>query len=98
MPPTTSLSASSDFGIAGRGLVLQCIADGIPAPNVTWSFNGMQLSYSIRTVSTDEATISTLIFGALTAGDEGVYTCTATNSLAELRTSNSSLNITVLCE
>ena len=58
--------------LAGSRVQLSCPADGFPKPSISWQRNGEALETS------DESGDS-LVITKLRVGDQGIYTCTATN-------------------
>ena len=69
--------------LEGGDTVLECQADGIPAPNISWSFAGRQL----------EAKESSLELQDMSRSREGEYVCTATNTYGEIK---KSVNVAVI--
>ncbi|KAL5494513.1 hypothetical protein EMCRGX_G015863 [Ephydatia muelleri] len=69
------------YMVQGRTIQLNCTFDGLPAPNVIWTHpNGSvitsQSRFTIQTTSTSSSlTITSLVGG----GDNGAYTCIASN-------------------
>eukprot|EP00731_Ephydatia_muelleri_P009428 Em0005g14a len=69
------------YMVQGRTIQLNCTFDGLPAPNVIWTHpNGSvitsQSRFTIQTTSTSSSlTITSLVGG----GDNGTYTCRASN-------------------
>ena len=73
-PVITSHSRSQRV-FSGTSLDLQCVANGIPAPHLTWTFNKTSTQVSGEVYAIKNA-IST---------DSGFYTCTAKNSIGETK-------------
>ena len=74
-------------------VTFECTATGIPAPNITWSRDGVELSDNRVTVSNSTPTsynrsagevvqivTRTLSLASTVDGDSGNYTCNATNN------------------
>ena len=80
-PPTVLSPQPTVYMVQGRTIQLNCTFDGLPAPNVTWTHpNGSvitsQSRFTIQTTSTSSSlTITSLVGG----GDNGTYTCRASN-------------------
>ena len=74
--------------------------DGNPSANVTWKKDGQVLSNgSRRTISNPNVVgraNSTLTITGLTRDDEGLYTCTVSNSLGTVTSGNSSGYLSVI--
>ena len=60
--------------LEGGDTVLECQADGIPPPTISWSFDGKQL----------EAKDSSLELQGMSRSREGEYVCTATNTYGQI--------------
>ena len=73
----------------GQGVVLTCVAFGIPTVDIGWSFNGVAVvNTSLITIYSDDFvtggmpyTQSFLQFCGISPPQSGGYTCTATNGL-----------------
>lgn len=65
----------------GEALTLQCSVNGDPEPQITWSKNGKAISSSEIMNLKYKNGIATLTINEVYPEDEGVYTCTATNSI-----------------
>ncbi|XP_029384876.1 brother of CDO [Echeneis naucrates] len=70
----------------GQRLVLECVASGIPTPQVTWAKDGQDLRYHNNT----RFLLSNLLIDAVSEGDSGTYICRADNGI------NSASSATVL--
>ncbi|KAG7487288.1 hypothetical protein MATL_G00021580 [Megalops atlanticus] len=62
----------------GQRLVLECVASGIPPPQVTWAKDGLDLRHHNNT----RFLLSNLLIDAASEGDSGSYTCRADNGVA----------------
>lgn len=72
--PTASRSI---MVIRGQGLVLECVASGIPTPRVTWAKDGRDLRHHNHT----RFLLSNLLIDAAAEGDSGTYACHADNGV-----------------
>ena len=71
----TFTSTSIDVRVLeGGDTLLECKADGIPVPTISWSFGGKQL----------ETKDSSLELEGMSRSMEGEYVCTATNTYGEI--------------
>ncbi|TRY93771.1 hypothetical protein DNTS_001728 [Danionella cerebrum] len=61
----------------GQRLVLECVASGIPTPQVTWAKDGLDL----RNHNNTRFLLSNLLIDAATEGDSGTYVCHADNGI-----------------
>lgn len=61
----------------GQRLVLECVASGIPTPQVTWAKDGQDL----RSVNNTRFLLSNLLIDAVGEGDSGTYACQADNGI-----------------
>lgn len=99
----------ADNGTAGDRTTMTCVSTGFPAPFIYWMKNGVNITSSDRvsmdmlteTVLEDDTFVVTrnLTINGLVLGDTDVYSCTATNFLANFTTDESvELPIEVLCK
>ncbi|XP_028290528.1 brother of CDO isoform X2 [Gouania willdenowi] len=72
-PPT----ARSIIVTKGQRLVLECVASGIPTPQVTWAKDGQDLRFHNNT----HFLLSNLLIDAVGEGDSGTYICQANNGI-----------------
>lgn len=87
----------------GNALVLQCIATGLPAPQVTWVHHRrnlsvvphLVLSHSRETHKGGLVGQSNVTSAAVIAGDEGQYTCVASNVVSHHR---KHVHVTIQCK
>ena len=61
----------------GQRLVLECVASGIPPPQVTWAKDGLDLRYHNNT----RFLLSNLLIDMASEGDSGTYICRADNGM-----------------
>ncbi|KAJ8010737.1 hypothetical protein DPEC_G00078270 [Dallia pectoralis] len=61
----------------GQRLVLECVASGIPTPQVTWAKDGQDLRFHNNT----RFLLSNLLIDAASEGDSGTYVCRADNGV-----------------
>ncbi|XP_012773433.2 brother of CDO isoform X1 [Maylandia zebra] len=61
----------------GQRLVLECVASGIPTPQVTWAKDGQDL----RLHNNTRFLLSNLLIDAVGEGDSGTYACGADNGI-----------------
>ncbi|XP_061661139.1 brother of CDO [Syngnathoides biaculeatus] len=61
----------------GQRLVLECVASGIPTPQVTWAKDGQDL----RVHNNTRFLLSNLLIDAAAEGDSGTYACRADNGI-----------------
>ncbi|KAI8488394.1 hypothetical protein Bbelb_339900 [Branchiostoma belcheri] len=86
------ISDSQEAQLKDR-VTLECIADGDPAPNVTWSKDGVRLASKTHALSGDVRS-GTVTLGSLTVNDTGTYLCTASNGVGEAHTKTTHLAVT----
>ncbi|XP_066206373.1 leucine-rich repeat, immunoglobulin-like domain and transmembrane domain-containing protein 2 isoform X1 [Saccopteryx leptura] len=67
----------------GQNVTLRCLAQGSPAPTITWTYAlSMWREFNVLTSSTtEEAALSELVIPAAHLIDRGNYTCVASNSI-----------------
>lgn len=61
----------------GQRLVLECVASGIPTPQVTWAKDGQDLRHHNNT----RFLLSNLLIDTTTESDSGTYVCHANNGI-----------------
>ncbi|KAM9713223.1 brother of CDO isoform 1-T2 [Menidia menidia] len=66
----------------GQRLVLECVASGIPTPQVTWAKDGQDL----RSHNNTRFLLSNLLIDAVGEGDSGSYICRADNGIGSAST------------
>ncbi|XP_058884388.1 brother of CDO [Acipenser ruthenus] len=74
------LGAQSIIVTKGQSLVLECVASGIPPPQVTWSKDGAGLHQQNKT----RFLLSNLLIDATSEADSGTYSCQADNGVGEI--------------
>ncbi|XP_053717703.1 neuronal cell adhesion molecule a isoform X1 [Synchiropus splendidus] len=75
---TPSGGSSSVTVLRGETLQLQCIAEGLPTPEVSWKKDGSELPTSRLTFSSFKKTLK---ISEVTEADGGDYRCSASNRL-----------------
>ncbi|XP_009958752.1 PREDICTED: hemicentin-1-like, partial [Leptosomus discolor] len=74
VPPTIKSAGTSERAVViHKPVMLQCIANGIPSPSITWLKDGQPLESSGRILQVVKALLE----------DAGRYTCVATNAAGE---------------
>ncbi|XP_076974486.1 brother of CDO isoform X2 [Tamandua tetradactyla] len=63
----------------GQGLILECVASGIPPPRVTWAKDGSSVAGYNKT----RFLLSNLLIDAASEEDSGTYRCMADNGVGE---------------
>ncbi|MBN3299192.1 BOC protein, partial [Amia calva] len=76
----------------GQRLVLECVASGIPPPQVTWEKDGVGL----RPRNNTRFLLSNLLIDAAGEGDSGTYVCQADNGVGALGRASILYNVQVL--
>lgn len=66
----------------GQRLVLECVASGIPMPQVRWAKDGRDLRFHNNT----RYLLSNLLIDAVAEGDSGTYVCQADNGIGSSST------------
>ena len=79
-PPKLDLSVPISRRVdVGTTICIDCsLIEGYPVPTVTWTKNGVELSSEGRVTYADN---NALCISAVGSADEGIYRCTATNTL-----------------
>ncbi|XP_050835097.1 neural cell adhesion molecule L1-like protein isoform X2 [Serinus canaria] len=82
IPPESAGSSSSVTVIKGGVLLLECIAEGLPTPHLSWvKVTGNMPKDEPETENFGK----TLKIDQVTAADEGTYQCTASNPMGRAR-------------
>ncbi|XP_035696475.1 hemicentin-1-like isoform X1 [Branchiostoma floridae] len=79
-PASVTRMTESFTAYYGEHVTLQCIAEGIPIPNITWAKDGVQLKSRSSTLARNLRQ-STLTIGDVRSNNSGSYKCTAVNSI-----------------
>ncbi|NXS82009.1 NCHL1 protein, partial [Erpornis zantholeuca] len=82
IPPESAGSSSSVTVIKGGVLLLECIAEGLPTPHLSWvKVTGNMPKDELETENFGKV----LKIDQVTAADEGTYQCTASNLMGSAR-------------
>nr|XP_018667950.1 peroxidasin-like isoform X2 [Ciona intestinalis] len=90
-PPKFTVKPQDQTAIQGRSVTLDCHAEGIPEPTLSWLRNGHTLNRDQRYLV---MTSGSLLIRGVNPGDEGTYTCKA-ESNAGVSTSDAFVTIMV---
>ncbi|KAK4811634.1 hypothetical protein QYF61_022727 [Mycteria americana] len=83
-PRIASAGVPSEHGVLeGRGVRLECRAEGQPAPQISWLKDGRPLELQPPSRARMSLDGSSLLLEGLQAADSGAYTCLAQNSVGE---------------
>ena len=85
--------------ITGNTAEIQCIAFGVPAPNISWEMGGSVLTSSGHVIITEgdsssNTSSSVLLISNVSLLDNGTYTCVAENGVVS--SDSMTLELTVL--
>ena len=79
VPPTiTKTGVTSQMTIEGESVVFRCPAQGVPAPLITWTLDGMPLTDGGHHVIQQAGRV--LVVNGANRDDAGVYVCRAQNA------------------
>ena len=78
----------------GQRLVLECVASGIPTPQVTWAKDGQDLRFHNNT----RFLLSNLLIDSAGEGDSGTYKCHADNGIGSESAATVLYNVQVFGE
>ncbi|KAI8488663.1 hypothetical protein Bbelb_336920 [Branchiostoma belcheri] len=91
--PASILSISDSLtATVADSISVQCVADGNPPPNITWSRDGTRLRSAVHSVTSDMRT-STVKLSNVRVNDSGKYVCQANNGVGRAASSSLVLNI-----
>ncbi|XP_078697262.1 uncharacterized protein LOC144925211 isoform X1 [Branchiostoma floridae x Branchiostoma belcheri] len=94
--PASIMSISDPVEVSvSDHVTFQCVADGNPTPNITWSKNGRLLSANSYVLSGDVRT-SSLVLNSVDSNDSGTYSCAATNGVGQRQIRTTRLDVTGL--
>ncbi|CAH1240644.1 HMCN1 [Branchiostoma lanceolatum] len=94
--PASIISISDPVEVSvSDHVTFQCVADGNPTPNITWSKNGRLLRANSYVLSGDVRT-SSLVMNSVEANDSGTYSCTTTNGVGQRQVRTTRLDVTGL--
>ncbi|XP_074017166.1 hemicentin-2 [Numenius arquata] len=83
-PRITSAGVPSEHSVLeGRGVRLECRAEGQPTPQISWLKDGQPLRLQPPSRARMSLDGSSLLLEGLQAADSGAYTCLARNSVGE---------------
>ncbi|XP_049688139.1 hemicentin-2 [Accipiter gentilis] len=83
-PRIASAGVPSEHSVLeGRGVRLECRAEGQPTPQISWLKDGQPLRLQSPSHARMSPDGSTLLLEGLQAADSGAYTCLARNSVGE---------------
>ncbi|XP_078616457.1 protein amalgam-like [Branchiostoma floridae x Branchiostoma japonicum] len=92
--PASIISISDSMKVSvSDHVTFQCVADGNPTPNITWSKNGRLLRANSYVLSGDVRT-SSLVLNTVEANDSGTYSCAATNGVGQRQIRTTKLSVT----
>nr|XP_049700543.1 fasciclin-2 isoform X1 [Helicoverpa armigera] len=94
IPIITQLSASPETVVAsGESLMLQCVSEGLPGPEILWKKIPEPIPGQAKNVSWSVESKDTIRFKNITPEDAGTYECHARNFVG---VAEKQINITVL--
>ncbi|KAI8488386.1 hypothetical protein Bbelb_339820 [Branchiostoma belcheri] len=81
--PASIISVSESLSVdQSERATLQCVADGNPTPNITWTKEGARLRTVTQPLSSDVLACS-VVFLNVQVNDSGTYECLASNGVGE---------------
>ncbi|XP_059168196.1 protogenin B-like isoform X2 [Physella acuta] len=86
VPPKLEEGLSSYKWPVAKTSTMQCKVSGIPAPNITWYFNGTPIENRSDLFPKDNADKSTLRLYTLRKEHSGYYVCVADNGVGQVMT------------
>ncbi|KAI8489790.1 hypothetical protein Bbelb_324200 [Branchiostoma belcheri] len=91
--PASIISISESVtATVSDSVTLQCVADGNPPPNITWTKDGSRLR-SVHSALTGDVRMGSYLIKSVQANDTGTFLCTAENDIGESSTKSLSLTI-----
>ncbi|XP_075014708.1 neural cell adhesion molecule L1-like protein [Calonectris borealis] len=82
IPPESAGSSSSVTVIKGGVLLLECIAEGLPTPHLSW----VKVTGNLPRVEPETENFGKILkIDQVTAADEGTYQCTASNPMGRTK-------------
>ncbi|NXV88503.1 NCHL1 protein, partial [Calonectris borealis] len=82
IPPESAGSSSSVTVIKGGVLLLECIAEGLPTPHLSW----VKVTGNLPRVEPETENFGKILkIDQVTAADEGTYQCTASNPMGRAK-------------
>ena len=79
-PPTFLVTPTSQAVVVGADVTLECSANGLPQPSITWLKDGRQLEMSHLDTRYGKTGQGSLTIRQVELGDEGGYQCRAENT------------------
>eukprot|EP00058_Branchiostoma_floridae_P028599 XP_002614090.1 hypothetical protein BRAFLDRAFT_67324 [Branchiostoma floridae] len=80
----TILTVSDSLAaVTSERVILQCVAEGNPPPDITWMRNGVRLRSVTRTVSHDTTRAGSVVLQNVQMNATGTYVCTASNGVGK---------------
>uniref|UniRef100_H2ZDY5 Cell adhesion molecule-related/down-regulated by oncogenes n=1 Tax=Ciona savignyi TaxID=51511 RepID=H2ZDY5_CIOSA len=80
-PPIFTSNPTDQSAVQGRSVTLECNAEGVPAPKITWLRDGNLLARDQRYLLYFLIFPGSLVIRQVNPGDEGTYTCKAKSSV-----------------
>ncbi|KAI8488399.1 hypothetical protein Bbelb_339950 [Branchiostoma belcheri] len=93
LPPSIISISDSVLAHLDERVTLQCVADGNPAPNITWFRAGKTLRSSSKSLSEDIRT-SNVVLKRAQYNDTGLFSCTVDNGIGDPDTKTVRLSVT----
>ncbi|XP_078615928.1 uncharacterized protein LOC144884467 isoform X2 [Branchiostoma floridae x Branchiostoma japonicum] len=91
--PATIVSISDSQTVNTDDRVkFQCVAEGNPPPNITWTVNGMRVRSTTNSMTRDVRT-GTVVLDRVRANATGTYVCTVSNNVGESDVKSLQLNV-----
>ena len=93
--PQITVGLENQTTETGGNFTLTCSALADPNPTFTWRFQGNKISASEKHVIVSSRTQSSLTVNNVVIGDDGLYSCSASNRFGSNSTAST---VTVQCE